>query len=156
MTKRTVAKTRARTKPRTERAEKGSHAAVVRGTEKPVDSEIERAAKRAGIKVPPPGTGVALKPLTREQAVERLCAAVGTKLVQASDMIAERIAAERFSERCNADYLDELGDLLDLIWEIRWDLGMLPEDVRVEATVLRKLAVTYEAAANAQPAGGAS
>lgn len=141
MTKKTVAKTRARTKPR---------------AEKPVDSEIERAAKRAGIKVPPAGAGVALKVLTREQVAERLCKAVGTKLVQASDMIAERIAAERCHERSDADYLDELGELLDLIWEIRWELSILPEDVRVEPTVLRKLAVTYEAAANAQPAEGAS
>jgi hypothetical protein len=140
MTKRNVAKTRARTKPH---------------EEKPVDSEIRRAAKRAGIKVPPPGVGVALKVLTREQAVERLCAAVGTKLVQASDMIAERIAAERYKESESDGYLAELGALLDLIWEIRWELSILPEDVRVEPKVLRKLAVAYEAAANTQPEGGA-
>ena len=126
-----------------------------RRAEKPVTDEIKRAAKRAGIKVPPPGVGVALKVLTREQAVERLCAAVGTKLVQASDMIAERIAAERYKESESDGYLAELGALLDLIWEIRWELCILPEDVRVEPKVLRKLAVAYEAAANTQPEGGA-
>jgi hypothetical protein len=141
MTKRNVAKTRARTKPH---------------EEKPVDSEIQRAAKRAGIKVPPPGVGVALKVLTREQAAEHLCRVVGTKLVQISDTVAERIAAERSKQRWDGDYLRELEALLDLTWEIRWELCILPEDVRVEPKVLRKMAVAYEAAANTQPTDGAS
>jgi hypothetical protein len=48
MTKRNVAKSRARTKPRTEKPAIQSRRSVGR-VEKPVDSEIQRAAKRAGL-----------------------------------------------------------------------------------------------------------
>jgi hypothetical protein len=81
MTKRNVAKTRARTKPRTEKPAIHVRATASRTSEKPVDSEIRRAAKRAGIAAPEPDAEV-YRRLLRELRETTVSALGGTALHQ--------------------------------------------------------------------------
>jgi hypothetical protein len=103
MTKRTVQKSRARTKPRTERAGKGSHAAVARGTEKPVDSEIRRAAERAGIPPREPRgitfeEGMKLNPAEQHEKLLRQVGHTDDAFIAGQ----LRVMAQQFSDRAIA------------------------------------------------------
>jgi hypothetical protein len=123
-----------------------------RAAAKPVDSEIQRAARRAGLE---PVKGIEMHLMNRGETADHLCEEFGTKLVRATDLAAERVLIARENDTADAG---ELFELLQLLWEIRWEIGLLPMDVRVDPKRLRRMAIRLEAASCAQPeqaAGGA-
>ena len=117
MTKRTVAKTRARTKPRTNRAENTPPTRSTGGSEKPVDSEIRRAAARAGIEITP-------APDPRDV----LRTALAPHLIRATDLVAETLAGA-YGDINPGDLSEQLADINRNLWAMRWELQLHSDEV---------------------------
>ena len=114
-----------------------------RAVEKPVDAEIKRAAERAGI----PASVVERK-MSRPELVERLCRDFGETLVLTSDLVAESLAAAH-ERNPGGGITENLREVHVALWKMRWELGLLPSDLRVPRKQLAKMALTVEAVSKA-------
>ena len=117
-----------------------------RRAEKPVDSEIRRAAKRAGIDreklgaafkaetgVDPDHVTVTVTPAPSERDVARTM--IGHSLVQATELIAELMASydmEHVIEDVGT-LRDRLSEISAHLWRLRWDYSILPCNVAFHA-----------------------
>ncbi|HEY2408131.1 MAG TPA: hypothetical protein VGI10_19120 [Polyangiaceae bacterium] len=112
--------------------------------EKPVTAGIHRAARRIG-----------REPRDLKQgAIRDLCYSVGKNLVRASDLLSERIASAQNEQ--DTELVLALADIHGELWRARWELGLIPESMRIERSALQQLAADVTAAVATQPAGGAS
>jgi hypothetical protein len=117
---------------------------------------IPRAAARAGI----PGVPAKVeRKMSRKETGEYIAALVGQSIVLASELLAEQIAAAQKNE--DHELESDLSYINVELWKCRWELGLLPEYVRVERDKLRRIAIETSYADQTAPShipvtGGAS